>query len=139
MKDKIYTIEYLQELQKLKDSLERLEQKIDRHLNKVLGGLEDDTVLMNRKQAAEYLGISTRQFDRKAKAMRYWRYRNMDGTGLRYNLAEFSLSKDELKDKWVKGILSKQIDDNCNVIKKIDTTLLQCKNKRLLQKVIKNA
>ncbi len=137
MKDKECTIEYLHELQKLTESLNRLEQKIEKHINKILGGYEDDTVYLTRSEAACYLGISTRQFDRRAKERHFWRYRNADGTELRFNIADFRLSKDKLQDKWVKGILSKQIDANSNVIVPIDNELLKGKNRKIIQEALK--
>ncbi len=137
MKDKFYTLEYLHELQKLTESFNRLELKIEKHINRVLGGYEDDTVYMTRNEAASYLGISTRQFDRRAKGLHFWRYRNADGTELRFNIADFRLSKDELQDKWVKGILSKQIDADCNVIVHKDKELLKGKNGKIIQEAIK--
>ncbi len=48
---------------------------------------------------------------------------------------DLRLSKDELSDKWIKGILSKQIDANCNVVRK-ENPLKKGKNSKMLKEIL---
>ncbi len=147
MSELTYYKDYLQELVKIKTSLERLhidrvldgitnlQARLERHINMVSGGKDEEITLLTRKESAKVMGISIRQFDRISKKYHLWRYRNEDGTHIRYNAADFTLTKDELKDKWIKGMLTKQIDENCNVIRKpsaiIDTREAKALRRRL--------
>lgn len=133
MKIKI-TEEYLQELQKLNESLLRLQERIEKHFSKIATGNEEKPKLLSRKECATYLGISQRQFDRKAKEWHMWRYHN--NYGLCFNEADLKLSKEELKDKWIKGFLTKKIDAKGNVL--IETNpLYYGKNKKIVDEILK--
>lgn len=132
------TIEYLNELQKIAEALDRLELRIDKHFNKLLVARAEESNFVTRAEAAKYLGLSERHFDRRAKEWHFWRYRNYDGTGLRYNKVDLRLSKDELSDKWIKGILSKQIDANCNVVRK-ENPLTKGKNSKMLKEILNSS
>lgn len=139
MKNNI-SMDYLQELQKLNDSLIRLQLRIEKHISKMICGHdatnEEKAKLLTRAEAAKYLGISARHFDRISKLRHYWRYHNCDGTGLYFSTADFNLSVDEANDKWVNGFLSKQIDENCNVILRPDPSL-NAQDKRRVQELLK--
>ncbi len=145
MSEITYYRDYLQELVKIKASLERLhidrildgithlQARLDRHINMVSGGHDEEIILLTRKESASHMGISIRQFDHISKVRHFWRYRNEDGTDIRYNAADFTLTKDELGDKWIKGMLTKQIDENCNVIRQ-PSAILDTKEAKALRR-----
>lgn len=99
------TIEYLKELQKIAEALNRLELRIDKHFNKLLVARAEESNFVTRAEAAKYLGLSERHFDRRAKEWHFWRYRNHDGTGLRYNKGDKLMIKLMLSN----GLCSREV------------------------------
>lgn len=97
------------ELQSLVRSVVRIEKKVKDFIEKV-NQTDEYNTLLTRREAAEYLKISTRQFDRRVKDFHIWHVQK--DNRVYFRKCDLVTSKQEVDSDWALNVLRGVIDIN---------------------------
>ena len=90
------------ELQSLVRSVVRIEKKVKDFIEKV-NQTDEYNTLLTRREAAEYLKISTRQFDRRVKDFHIWHVQK--DNRVYFRKCDLVASKQEVDSDWALNVL----------------------------------
>lgn len=102
-------VDFALELQSLVRSVVRIEKKVKDFIEKV-NQTDEYNTLLTRQEAAEYLKISQRHFDRRVKDFHIWRVQK--GKRFYFRKCDLVASIPEVDSDWALNVLRGVIDIN---------------------------
>ena len=102
-------VDFALELQSLVRSVVRIEKKVKDFIEKV-NQTDEYNTLLTRSEAAEYLKISMRQFDRRVKDFHIWHVQK--DNRVYFRKCDLVASKQEVDSDWAMNVLRGVIDIN---------------------------